>query len=121
MVRGLSHTVVLLSLLAGCEGYRVAYVEHRVEAPCGEGACGAAQRQASLAAYAAFIAQAERQGVQIVVFPEYGITGFSSLPASSWHAGGYTESIPAPGAAAARIQDCASPLLPCVPPRTTVS
>ena len=87
--------VRLLALFfATCGSYRVAYVEHRAVSPCGAGSCGAEQKRASVRAYTSFIAEAAKQGVDIIVFPEYGITGFSSYPASTWMSGGYTESLP---------------------------
>lgn len=89
--------------------YRVAYVEHRAVSPCGAGSCGAAQKRASVSAYASFIADAARQCVDLVVFPEYGITGFSSYSASTWLAGGYTESLPDPPAPNTRTIPCDAP------------
>ena len=91
-----------------CAGYRAAYVEYRASSPCGAGSCGPAQKRASCEAYASYIAQAAQQSADIIVFPEYGITGFSSLSASAWRAGGYTESIPSPPAGT-RIVPCDSP------------
>ena len=87
---------MLIIAIASCASYRVAYVEYRAVSPCGAGSCGAAQKRASVSDYASFIANAAKKSVDIIVFPEYGITGFSSYSASSWRSGGYTESIPEP-------------------------
>ena len=37
---------------------------------------------------------ASAAGSDLIVFPEYGLTGFSSYPKSAWISGGYTEIIP---------------------------
>lgn len=87
---------MLLTLISLALAYRAAYVEHRAVSPCGSGSCGAAQKRASVSAYKTFLAAAAESGVAILVFPEYGITGFSSYSAVDWHAGGYTETIPWP-------------------------
>ena len=87
---------MLLTLFSLALAYRAAYVEHRAVSPCGSGSCGAAQKRASVSAYKTFLAAAAESGVAILVFPEYGITGFSSYSAVDWHAGGYTETIPKP-------------------------
>ena len=97
---------MLIIAIASCASYRVAYVEYRAVSPCGAGSCGAAQKRASVSDYASFIANAAKKSVDIIVFPEYGITGFSSYSASSWRSGGYTESIPEPKA---RVVPCDSP------------
>eukprot|EP00966_Prymnesium_polylepis_P277182 6404266-Prymnesium_polylepis.1 len=87
----------MLLAVTACTGYRAAYVEYRAVSPCGSGSCGAAQKRASVTAYTSFIEQAAESKVDLIVFPEYGITGFSSYDAASWQQGGYTENIPSPG------------------------
>ena len=98
----------MLALLLNPVGYRAAYVEYRAISPCGTDSCGLQQKRASVAAFTLFIAEAATKGVNIIVFPEYGITGFSSGPASTWHAGGYTEAIPT-ASASARVVPCDKP------------
>lgn len=88
--------VLCASVLVVASAYKAAYVEHTAVSPCGQGSCGRQQKAASVRAYDAYALQASRQGAQIIVFPEYGITGFSSYPKSSWLSGGYTETLPAP-------------------------
>jgi len=99
---------MLTTALSPYASYRVAYVEYRAVSPCGTGSCGAAQRRASVSDYTSFIADAAKQNVDLIVFPEYGITGFSSYSASSWRSAGYTESLPEPPAQS-RIVPCDSP------------
>ena len=74
--------------------FRVAVVEHRVILPCGSASCGAETKAANVVAFASYAANASQLGAQIVVFPEYGITGASSYPRSAWVSGGYTETFP---------------------------
>ena len=99
--------IMLPALASSAVAYRAAYVEHHTVSPCGSGSCGTAQKRASVATYSSFIEEAAQQRVDIIVFPEYGITGFSSLSASAWRSGGYTETIPAPPAQ--RIVPCDQP------------
>lgn len=89
-------TSVLSSCVAACVAYKAAYVEHMAASPCGQGSCGKEQNAASVKAYESYASTASQQGAQIIVFPEYGITGFSSYPKSAWYQGGYTETIPTP-------------------------
>jgi predicted amidohydrolase len=78
----------------GKNSYKAAYVEHQATSACGSGSCGKRTLAQNVQAYAQYAATAASQGAQIIVFPEYGITGFSSYPKSSWISGGYTEQIP---------------------------
>lgn len=87
---------MLSGLVVGTAAYKAAYVEHIAVSPCGQGSCGKEQNAASVKSYASYAATAAQQGAQIIVFPEYGITGFSSYSKQSWHTGGYTEVFPAP-------------------------
>lgn len=89
-------SAIFSALVAESVAYKAAYVEHLAVSPCGQGSCGPEQNAASVSTYAEYAATAAEQGAQIIVFPEYGITGFSSYSKSSWHTGGYTESFPAP-------------------------
>eukprot|EP00937_MAST-01D_sp_MAST-1D-sp2_P003924 g3924.t1 len=89
--------------------FKSAFVEHRVILPCGTGSCGAKTKAANVKAYASFVEEAAAQGAHIITFPEYGITGASSYPASAWVSGGYSESFATPSpAAAARVVPCSS-------------
>lgn len=83
----LSHAVVTLA-------YKAAYVEYTAVSPCGVGSCGERQRAASCEAYAQYVHEASEAKADIIVFPEYGITGFSSAPKATWVSGGYTETLP---------------------------
>ncbi|CAE8694442.1 unnamed protein product, partial [Polarella glacialis] len=74
-----------------CSAFKAAFVELEAKSPCGAEACGRKQKEQSLQAYAASAADAKRQGAQIVLYPEYGITGESTGPTESWVSGGYTE------------------------------
>eukprot|EP00927_Polykrikos_kofoidii_P061708 TRINITY_DN56547_c0_g1_i1.p1 TRINITY_DN56547_c0_g1~~TRINITY_DN56547_c0_g1_i1.p1 ORF type:complete len:444 (+),score=57.44 TRINITY_DN56547_c0_g1_i1:99-1430(+) len=87
------HLVFALQVTA-CLSYKAAYVEHHAVSPCGSGTCGGQQQTSSLKSYDKYAAEAAWKGAQIIVFPEYGITGFGSGPKSSWKRGGYTVSIP---------------------------
>lgn len=87
--------------------YRAAYVEYTTVSPCGTGSCGRQQRAASCADYVNFVAQAAAAKADIIVFPEYGITGFSSYAKSSWVSGGYVETIPVPSGR--RVVPCDEP------------
>jgi len=84
----------LISQVAACLAYKAAYVEHKAESPCGQNSCGKEQNAASVKTYDGYAEEAAAKGAQIMVFPEYGITGFSSYSKSSWYTGGYTETIP---------------------------
>lgn len=90
-------TAVLLlrwsSFAAG--SYHASFVEHKASSPCGNAVCGAQTLAANAATYASLAKAAAEQGAEVLVFPEYGLTGFSSYPKSSWISGGYTEEIPA--------------------------
>ncbi|KOO24769.1 pantetheinase [Chrysochromulina tobinii] len=88
--------------------FKVAVVEYTAVSPCGAGSCGKQQRESSCADYAEYIEQAGRAGASLVVFPEYGITGFSSYPKSSWVSGGYVEAVPAVPSGR-RVVPCDSP------------
>lgn len=85
----------LVGIIEGA-AYKAAYVEHYPASPCGAGSCGAAMKAANAQVYASHIAEAARQGADILVFPEYGLTGESSAPKRLWVSGGYTEVIPVP-------------------------
>ena len=95
----------LLGLAATCAAYRVAYVERAATSPCGQGSCGPQTLAENADAYAAHAETAARAGAALVVFPEYGLTGFSSYEAAAWVRGGYTETIPAANASA-RVVPC---------------
>ena len=86
--------------------YKAAYVEHQATSACGAGSCGKRTLAQNVEAYANYAASAASQKADIIVFPEYGITGFSSYPKSSWISGGYTEEIPTP---ASKVIPCDSP------------
>lgn len=88
-------SAMLSGLVVGSAAYKAAYVEHIAVSPCGQGSCGKEQNAASVSSYEGYAATAAGQGAQIIVFPEYGITGFSSYPKQSWKSGGYTETFPA--------------------------
>ena len=88
--------------------FKVAVVEYTAVSPCGAGSCGKQQRESSCADYAEYVEQAGRAGASLVVFPEYGITGFSSYPKSSWVSGGYVEAVPAVPSGR-RVVPCDSP------------
>jgi hypothetical protein len=100
--------VVALLGIAQASAYKAAYVEYTASSPCGGGSCGRQQKAASCAAYAQYISEASNQGADIIVFPEYGITGFSSYPKWSWVSGGYTETIPAPSGRVVPCDDSSS-------------
>eukprot|EP01062_Namystynia_karyoxenos_P063746 TRINITY_DN56544_c0_g1_i1.p1 TRINITY_DN56544_c0_g1~~TRINITY_DN56544_c0_g1_i1.p1 ORF type:complete len:464 (+),score=58.31 TRINITY_DN56544_c0_g1_i1:91-1482(+) len=89
-----SVAVLLLSAVSAkaAGGYRAAFAEYGAVSPCGQGSCGLATKRANLEAYARLAQQAASQGAQVIVFPEYGVTGFSSAPASQWS--GYSEPVP---------------------------
>ena len=110
-MRGSAVFAVLGLACAHGASFNVAYVEHQATSPCGSGSCGAATKAANVKALAAYAAQAAAKGAQVIVFPEYAITGFSSYAASAWHSGGYSEAVPPPPApgAAARTVPCSSP------------
>ena len=93
----------LLGLAATAAAYRVAYVEHRATSPCGQGSCGPQTLAQNAATYAEHAQTAAREGAALIVFPEYGLTGFSSYAASAWVQGGYTETIPAVNASARAV------------------
>jgi len=86
--------LVLATRVAACFAFKAAFVEYKAVSPCGNGSCGPEQKAASVSAYDAYTAEAARQGAEIVVFPEYGITGFFRYPKHSWVSSGYTETIP---------------------------
>ena len=93
--------------VAGDIAYKAAYVEHTATSACGSGSCGKRTLAQNVEAYAQYAATAASQGAQIIVYPEYGITGFSSFPKSSWISGGYTEQIPF--SLPAKVVPCDSP------------
>ena len=95
--------IALLTILQTVASYRVAYVEHHAGSACGSGVCGAATKKLNVAAYTQYAQTASSQGASLIVFPEYGITGESNYPMSSWVQGGYTEQF---GAAQNRVNPC---------------
>ena len=110
LARGAIFILPALIASSAAASFKVAYVEHQATSPCGAGSCGAATKAENAKTLAAYAAQAASKGAQLIVFPEYGITGFSSFPASSWHTGGYSEAVPPPPAAGMpRMVPCASP------------
>lgn len=56
--------------------------------------CGEETLALNAESYSEYASTAAAQGAQVIVFPEYGLTGFSSYPKKSWISGGYTEVIP---------------------------
>ena len=101
--------VVSIAARAAHNGYAAAFVEHTATSPCGSGVCGAATLAQNIATLARHAATAGSNGAQIIVFPEYGITGFSSYPKQAWISGGYAVAIPlAPAALDARVVPCAA-------------
>eukprot|EP00403_Amphidinium_massartii_P036065 CAMPEP_0178440128 /NCGR_PEP_ID=MMETSP0689_2-20121128/36575_1 /TAXON_ID=160604 /ORGANISM="Amphidinium massartii, Strain CS-259" /LENGTH=494 /DNA_ID=CAMNT_0020062805 /DNA_START=68 /DNA_END=1548 /DNA_ORIENTATION=+ len=74
--------------------YRAAVFEYRAVSPCGLESCGKEQNAASLEKFDLAAADAAAKGCQIIVFPEYGITGFSNLDREAWITGGYAEEVP---------------------------
>eukprot|EP01065_Artemidia_motanka_P006733 TRINITY_DN13288_c0_g1_i1.p1 TRINITY_DN13288_c0_g1~~TRINITY_DN13288_c0_g1_i1.p1 ORF type:complete len:466 (+),score=105.01 TRINITY_DN13288_c0_g1_i1:47-1399(+) len=72
--------------------YTAAYVEHAAISPCGQGSCGTETKEANVKAYSGYAEEAAAKGADIIVFPEYGVTGFSNYPASQW--GTYAEPVP---------------------------
>jgi len=84
--------LVLMIGLGFTHAYKAAYVEHHATSACGSGSCGEATKRQNVQALQYYAQEAAAQGAQIIVFPEYGITGESSYSASSWWQGGYTES-----------------------------
>lgn len=92
-MRGLNlKFIIACSICAVAATFKAAFVEHYPTDPCGGASCGERQKATSARQYAALAKEAAKQGAQIVVFPEYGITGESSYPANAWLTGGYTES-----------------------------
>ncbi|KAK3282141.1 hypothetical protein CYMTET_10114 [Cymbomonas tetramitiformis] len=83
-------TTLLLSHLSAA--YKIAYVEHQATSACGAGSCGPVTKAKNVRTLVDYAAKAARAGADIIVFPEYGITGFSSYPKRSWISGGYVES-----------------------------
>jgi predicted amidohydrolase len=75
-------------------GYTAAYVEYQATSACGQGSCGAKTKALNAQALVSYAKEAAGKGAQIIVFPEYGITGFSSYGKSSWISGGYVEVLP---------------------------
>lgn len=59
-------------------------------------------------AYDTYAAQAASEGAQIIVYPEYGLTGFSAYSKQSWYWGGYTETIPLLSEFEGRVVPCDS-------------
>ena len=104
--------VLLLHLLRPASAsppYTAAYVEHHATSACGSGSCGAETKRKNVASYVAFVAAAAAKHADIIAFPEYGITGFSSLPLKDWVQGGYTETIPpSPKPGAPKVVPCTS-------------
>ena len=87
--------------------YAASFVEHTATSPCGGGMCGAATLAQNIATLARHAATAGANGAQMLVYPEYGLTGFSSYPKQAWISGGYAVSIPlAPTARDARVVPC---------------
>lgn len=71
--------------------YRAAVVEHRPSSA----STGFQQNSESVRVYADLAEKAAKQGAQIIVFPEYGITGEDgSSSAAGWINMGYAERIP---------------------------
>ena len=109
-----SHPVLLLLLqlllpASASPPYTAAYVEHHATSACGSGSCGAQTKRKNVLAYVAFVAAAAAKHADIIAFPEYGITGFSSLPLADWVQGGYTETIPpSPKPGAPKVVPCTS-------------
>ena len=84
--------IYALGVLSPIHGsYRIAYVEHVPIDPCSGGSCGERTRDANVRALIAHIQAASKKGVQIIVFPEYGISGEGNFRRSAWVSGGYTE------------------------------
>lgn len=69
---------LLLLVIHSATAYKVAYVEHVPLSACGSGSCGPQTRALNVKAYVAHMHVAATKGAQIIVFPEYGITGESS-------------------------------------------
>lgn len=96
--------IASLILLRSTWAYKAAYVEHQAASPCGQGVCGEKTLALNAETYATYAATAASQGTQVIVFPEYGLTGFSSYSKKSWISGGYTEVIP---------ELSSTPVVPC--------
>jgi len=75
------HTFACFCLLLGsfatvsAASYTVAYVEHMAKSACGSGSCGEQTKALNVASYATYASKAAQSGADIIVFPEYGITG----------------------------------------------
>jgi pantetheine hydrolase len=82
--------------------YRAAYVEYSpvVHHP------GASTLRDNTAAYLDYVAEAGKQDVDILVFPEYGLTGYDSSSRAAWVSGGWTENVPAPPPSGERLIPC---------------
>jgi predicted amidohydrolase len=72
-------------------------VEYQATSACGSGSCGAETKAQNVDALATFTKEAASKGAQIIVFPEYAITGFSSNGKRTWISGGYVERVPSVG------------------------
>eukprot|EP00929_Paragymnodinium_shiwhaense_P112667 TRINITY_DN80934_c0_g1_i1.p1 TRINITY_DN80934_c0_g1~~TRINITY_DN80934_c0_g1_i1.p1 ORF type:complete len:491 (-),score=80.82 TRINITY_DN80934_c0_g1_i1:40-1512(-) len=86
-------------VVGACGAYKVALVEYSPEpARCQSAGCGLHARLRAISEYHDFASQATRQGADLVVFPEYGLTGECGDAAwcgkQYWLNTGYTDLIP---------------------------